>query len=197
MHKKKEKKKSKTKKKYPRQRRKLSTADSLRLLHMDGRFCKSFSSLLFPLSLSGQRRQLWDSGSRRINCFPGARSCCHLLQKPCVIQREGQPLPGAGEPSLPSHCDALCRVACGRRGGRPGGEAGRPRTIPIGSQYHGQHQDASGGEGRPLTPDRTGEVIGWLQQRKEEARVEEPGRFCQTAYGPPRCTLMLILSNEL
>lgn len=98
---------------------------------------------------------------------------------------------------LASHRDALCRVACGRRGGRPGGEAGRPRTIRIGSQYHGQHQDASGGEGRPLTPGRTGEVIGSLQQRKGEARVEEPGRFCQTAYGPPRCILMLILSNEL
>lgn len=99
-------------------------SDSLRLLHMEGRFCKSLflSPLLFPLSLSGQRRQLWDAGSRRINCFPGARSCCHLLQKPCVIQREGQPLPGAGEPSLPPtamHCAAL------PAGGEVGGQEGR------------------------------------------------------------------------
>lgn len=120
---------------------------------------------------------------------PTAKTLCDPEGGAAASRRRGA--------QLASHRVALCRVACGRRGGRPGGEAGRLGTIRIGSQYHGQHQDASGGEGQPLTPDRTGEVIGWLQQRKEEARVEEPGRFCQTAYRLPHCTLRLILSNGL
>lgn len=91
-------------------------SDSLRLLHMDGRFCKSLSPSLGSVGNSGLRAVDESIASRcPIQLSP-------LLQKPCVIQREGQPLPGAGEPSLPPtamHCAAL------PAGGEVGGQEGR------------------------------------------------------------------------
>ena len=95
-------------------------SDSLRLLHMDGRFCKSLSPLFSFLSPS--LGSVGNSRMRAVDESIASRFCCHLLQKPCVIRREGQPLPGAGEPSLPPtamHCAAL------PAGGEVGGQEGR------------------------------------------------------------------------
>lgn len=112
-----------------------------------------------------------------------------------MIQREGRPLlSGAGEPSLPPtamHCAAL------PAGGEVGGQEGRlgaPQRSGLAVSTTDSTRTQAEGKGGHQPQTEEGKL---LEQRKGEARAEAPGRLCQTACGPPHCTLTLVLSNEL
>lgn len=96
---------------------------SLRLLQMDGRFCKSLSPLFSFLSPS--LGSVGNSGMPAVD-----ESIASLVPDPAVTyckspvcsRGRGSRLPGAGEPSLPPtamHCAAL------PAGGEVGGQEGR------------------------------------------------------------------------